>query len=84
MHQVHGLVEPVQTVADARAEVDAERGVLGLEPGAADPEHGPPAGQVVEGRDLLDHQRRVAERVGPDHQPEGRALRDPRPSGEHL
>ena len=82
MHELDGLVETVQPVADARPEVDAERGVLGLEPGAADPEDGAPARQVVEGRDLLDDQRRVPERVGADHQPEGRALRDPRPSCE--
>ena len=51
-------------------EVDAEGVVLALEPGAADAEHGPAARDVVERRGELGGEPGVAERVGPDHQPE--------------
>ena len=36
-----GLVEPVEALAEARPEVDPERIVLALEPGAADAEDRP-------------------------------------------
>ena len=44
------LVEPVEALAEARPEVDPERLVLALEPGAADAEDRPAVADVVEGR----------------------------------
>ena len=49
-HQLDRLVEPVQPLAEARAELDPEGRVLGLEPGAADPEVHAAAAHVVERR----------------------------------
>ena len=72
------LVEPVEPLAEAGPEVDPERLVLALEPGAADAEDGPAARDVVEGRRELGRQPRVAERVGADHQPEPDPARDRR------
>jgi hypothetical protein len=69
------LVEPVEPLPEPRPEVDPVRGVLGLEPGATDAEDRPAAAQVVEGGGELGRERRVAERVGADHQPELRAGR---------
>ena len=81
--QLHGLVQPVQPLADAAPEVDAEGGVLRLEPGAAQAQHRPTPGEVVEGRDHLDHERRVAERVGTHQQPQRRAGGHLAPAREH-
>ena len=64
------LVQPAETLAEARPEVDAEGLVLALEPGATDAEHRAAAGDVVERRRELGRQPGVAERVGPDHQAE--------------
>ena len=81
-HQHHGLVEPVEPLAEAAAEVDPVGVVLALEPGAAEPEDRAAARQVVERRRELRRQARVAERVGGDHQPERRPLGDLRPARE--
>src|SRR4029079_6860932 len=52
------------------------------EPGAADAEHGPAAGQVVERRRQLGGVAGVAERVRPDHQPHTDARRVRGEAGE--
>ncbi len=72
--RAHGLVEPVQPLAEPVAEVDPERCVLELEPRAADAEDRPPAADVVDRDRRLHGQARVAERVRPDEQPEGDSL----------
>ena len=56
-HQLDRLVEPVEALAEPRAEVDPERGVLGLEPGAADPEA--PSGRCSCGRASSPSSRRA-------------------------
>ena len=56
------------------SELDSQPLVLGLEPGAADPEDRAPVADVIEGGDHLRHRRRVAERVRTDHQPDRGAL----------
>src|SRR5512134_1904977 len=76
-HQHDRLVEPVEALAEAGAPfLEAERLVLALEPGPADPEDCPSAADVVERRGELRRQPRIAERVRPDHEPEADARRD--------
>ena len=82
-HQHDRLVEPVEPLADGR-EVDAVGVVLALEPGAADAEHGPAAGDVVERRRELGDVPGIAERVGPDHQPETDVAGDRAEPGQHA
>ncbi len=77
-----GLVEAVQPLAEPGPEVDAERLVLALEPGAAEAEDGAPAGEMVERRGELRREARVAERVGRDHQAQRGPARDLRPARE--
>ncbi len=79
-HEVDRFVEPADALARPRAELDAERRVLLVEPGGPDAEHRAPVAQVVEGRDLLHDEGRVAERVGAHHQAEGRSLGGDRPT----
>ena len=69
------LGQPAQPLRRPVAVFDAEGRVLRLEPGRADAEVGAPAADVVQRGDHLGHQRRVAERVGADHQPDAGALR---------
>ena len=76
------LVEPVEPLPDAGPEVDPERVVLALEPGAADPEDRPAVADVIEGRRQLGGEARVPERVGPDHQAEPDPGRQRRPRGQ--
>ena len=78
------LVEPVEPLARAVEEVDAERVVLALEPRPADAEHGPAVRDVVEGRGDLGQQARVAERVGTDHQAEADPRRQRAERGQHA
>ena len=67
------LVEPVEPLAEARSpRLEAERIVLPLEPGAADPQDRPTLRDVIEGRRELGGQPRVAEGVRADHQAERR------------
>ena len=68
-HDLDGLVQPVETLAHGRPEVDPEGLVLPREPGPADPEDRPPAGHVVQRRRELGRVTGVAEGVRPDHQP---------------
>ncbi len=74
--QHHRLIEPIQTLPETGPEIDAERIVLALEPGAADAQDGATARDVVQRRGELGGVTRVAERVGPDHQPEADTLGD--------
>ena len=69
------LGEPVETLAEAGPEVDPERLVLTLEPRPAEAHDRPAATDVVDGRDRLRREPRVAERVRPDEQPEPDPLR---------
>ena len=70
-HQPDRLVEPVEALAEARPEVDAEGVVLPLEPRAADAEDRPAVADVVHRRRELRGQPGVAERVGADHEARG-------------
>ena len=70
----HGLVEPIEPIAEAAAEVDPVGRVLVLEPGAAEPEPGSAAGDVVDRDRRLGGQAGVTEGVGADHEPEVRTL----------
>ena len=81
-HRGDRLVQPVEPLAEPRAEVDAVRLVLELHPRAADAEDRPAAADVVERRGGLGHDARVAERVGADEQAEPRALGGHRPRRE--
>ena len=83
-HEHDRLVEPVEPLARAAEELDAEAVVLALEPGAADAEHGPAARDVVERRGELGGQPRVAERVRADHQPEPDPRRHGAEPGQHA
>ena len=80
--QLDRLVQPVEPLAHAAAEVDAEGGVLRLEPGGAQAQHGPAVREVVERGDHLRHERRVAERVGAHEQPERGPGRQLAPGGQ--
>src|SRR4029079_805437 len=64
-----GLVEAVEPFADG-GEVDAIGVVLALEPGATDAKDRPALREVVERRRDLGEVAGIAERVGPDHEPE--------------
>jgi len=81
-HQLHGLIQPVEALAEARTEVDAHGLVLGLEPGAADTQDRASCAHVVERSDHLHDQSGVAEGVGADHQAEGHLPGDSGPAGE--
>ena len=70
-----GLRQPVESLAEAAPEVDAERLVLELEPGTADACDGPAAADVVDGRDALGGEPGIPERVGTDEEPQSRAFR---------
>ncbi len=58
-----------------RREGYAQPVVLALEPGGADPQPGAPAGEHVEGRDLLDQDTGVAVGDAGDHRPKRQPLR---------
>ncbi len=75
-HQRDGLVEPVQALTGGLAEVDAERLVLALEPGAADTENRPAVRDVIERCRQLRGQPWVPECVCADHEPQSSAGRD--------
>ena len=77
-HERDGLLELVQSLAHTRAEVDAERLVLALEPGAADAQDRAPVRDMVQRHRELRRDARVAERVRPDHEAQPDALRDRR------
>ena len=81
-HDADRLIQPAQALARRAAELDPERAVLGLEPGAADAQHRPAAADVVERGRHLGDERRVAERVGTDHEPDGGALGALGPGGQ--
>ncbi len=72
------LVQPVQPLAEARTEFDAERIVLALEPTAAEAEHRATAGLVVERGRQLGDQPRIPERRRRHEQAEADACRDRR------
>src|SRR5919198_1237448 len=80
--EVDGLVEPVQPLTEARTELDPVGLVLALEPGATNTEDRPAVAHVIERRDDLRGESRVAEGVRADHQSERRARGDRRPAGE--
>ena len=69
------LLQPVEALPEAAPELDAEGGVLPHVPGAAETHDGAAAADVVDGRDGLGGERRVAEGVGADQQPELDAAR---------
>ncbi len=75
LDQVDRLLEPVEALAEAAAEVEPEGVVLTLEPRAADPEHEPAAREVVERRRHLRGESRVPERVRGDEVADPRASR---------
>lgn len=74
-HPAHGLVEPVESLAEPRSEVDAVGPVLVLEPGAADAQPGATAADMVHGDGGLGREAGVAERVGADHAMSPRSIR---------
>src|SRR4051794_733663 len=76
------LVQPVESLPDARAEVDAVGLVLVVEPGTAEPGDRAPVRDVVDRRDHLRHEPGVPERVRADHQPEPGPLRRHGPRGK--
>ena len=65
-------------------ELDPERVVLAFEPRSADAEDRPAVRDVVEGRDDLRDEARVAERVRPDHQAEADPGRQRAERGQHA
>jgi hypothetical protein len=69
-HRVERLAQPVQALAEARSEIQAEGRVLELEPRTPEAQDRPPATDVVNRRDRLGYESRVAERVGADEQSE--------------
>ena len=70
------LVEPVEPLAEPRAEVDAEGVVLALEPPAAEAEDEPAIGHVLDGRGELGGQPGVAKGVGGNKKAQSRSLRE--------
>ena len=74
--QRHGLGQAVQPLAEAGPEVEAERGVLALEPARADTQDRPPARHVVHGGGHLGHEAGVAQGVRADHQAQPGPRRD--------
>src|SRR6478736_6521425 len=81
-HDRKGLAEPAQPLREAAPELDPERLVLLLEPCRADAEDRPPTRDVVEGRRHLCGQGRLAEWVGPYHQPDPDVLGRLRPGSQ--
>jgi catechol 2,3-dioxygenase-like lactoylglutathione lyase family enzyme len=81
-HHLEGLLEPVEPIAEAAPELDPEGGVLALVPATAQPEDGPTAADVVDGRDGLGHDGRVAEGVGTDEEPQAGTCRHRGPGGQ--
>jgi hypothetical protein len=69
-----GLGQPVETLAEASPEVEPERPMLWLEPGAAQAHHRPAPADVVDGRHRFHGEPGVAECVGPDEQSEADPL----------
>jgi hypothetical protein len=57
------LLKAIEALAKARSKVDAKGFVLAFEPAASDPENGPTAGQMVEGRGEFGGMAGVPERV---------------------
>ena len=76
------LVQPVQALAEAAAEVDAEGVVLPFEPATTEPEDRPAARDVVERRRELGGQPGVAERVGGHEQAQPHPLGQGRERGQ--
>ncbi len=72
------LVEPVQALAEAGAEVDPEGVVLALEPATSETQHRTAVREVVEGRRELGGQPWDAERVGRHEQAEPDSMRQHR------
>src|SRR4029078_3520373 len=70
-----GLVQPVQALPDAGPELNAVGLVLQLHPCPTDAEDRPPTARVIDRRDRLRDDARVAERVRADQQAEPRPLR---------
>ena len=68
-HEIDGLVEPVEPLAETRAEINPVGLVLPPEPGAPDAKDGAAPADVIKRRDHLRGECRVAEGVGADHQP---------------
>ena len=83
VNEFYRLVHPVEPLADAPAEIDAEGGVLRLEPGRAKAQDRATNREVVECRHELDHEPRVAEGVGAHEQAKGRVGRHLAPAREH-
>ena len=76
--QADRLVQSIKALAETGPEVHPERVVFALEPATADAEDRPAARDVVERRDELRGESRVAERVGRNHQAEIGACREGR------
>ena len=78
-HDRQRLAQPAQPFREATPEGDAVGDVLLLEPGTADAQDRPTAGDVVESGGHLRGQGRLPERVCSDHQPDPHMLRRLRP-----
>ena len=81
-HRADRFVEPVETLAEARPEVDAVGLVLQVHPRAADAQDRPALADVVERGGRLRGQAGVAEGVGADEQAQAGLLGRHRPGGE--
>ena len=66
----NGLRQPVQPLAEAAAEVEAERVVLQAEPGSAEAHDRPAAADVVDGGDRLDARPGLRNVFAPTNRPE--------------
>src|SRR3970282_1372248 len=77
--EANRLVEPVQSLAEARAEVEPKGVVLPLDPAPAEAEDRPSVAHVVQGGGQLRRQAGVAEGVGTDQQAEAHVARQRRP-----
>ena len=82
-HRGDRLVEPVEALAEPAPELEAVGLVLELHPGAADPQDGPAAADVVEGRGRLRDDTGIPERVGAHEKPEPSLLGRHRPGRQH-